>query len=49
MRKLREEAQQVRHKHEGEVELIKQQNKNDLETIQEKVSAAMGKKKEVIE
>ena len=31
------------------MELIKQQNKHDLETIQEKVSAAMNKKKEVID
>ena len=49
VRRVREEAQKVKNKHEGEVELLKQQNKHDLETIQEKVAAAMTKKKEVIE
>ena len=29
--------------------MLKQQNKHDLETIQEKVAAAMSKQKEVIE
>jgi len=49
VRRVKEEAQSLRHKHEGEIELLKQSNKNDLETIQEKVAAAMNKKKEVIE
>mmetsp|Transcript_26687 Transcript_26687/g.35716 ORF Transcript_26687/g.35716 Transcript_26687/m.35716 type:complete len:148 (-) Transcript_26687:74-517(-) len=49
VRRAKEEAQSLRHKHEGEMELLRQQNKNDLETIQEKVAAAMTKKKEVIE
>ena len=39
----------MQHKHKAEVELIRQQNKQDLETIQDKVAAAMNKKKEVIE
>lgn len=39
----------MQHKYETEVELLKSQNKHDLETIQEKVAAAMTKKKEVIE
>ena len=49
VRRIREEAQQFQHKHETEVDLLKSQNKHDLETIQEKVSTAMTKKKEVIE
>lgn len=49
VRRIREEAQQFQHKHESEVEMLKQSNKHDLETIQEKVAAAMTKKKEVIE
>ena len=49
MRRIREEAQQFKHKHESDVEMMKQSSKNDLETIQEKVAAAMNKKKEVIE
>ena len=49
IRRIREEGLQQKHRHEAEVELIKTQNKHDLETIQEKVSAAMNKKKDVIE
>ena len=49
VRKVKEELQSLRHKHEGEIELLKQSNRNDLETIQEKVAAAMTKKKEVID
>ena len=33
VRRVREESQQIGHKHEGEIELLKQQNKHDLETI----------------
>lgn len=33
VRRIREEAQTVNHRHESELELCKQQNKNDLETI----------------
>ena len=49
VRRVREESQSLRHKHEAEIEMHKQQNRNDLETIQEKVAAAMNKKKEVID
>ena len=49
VRRVREEAQTLRNRHEGEIEMIKAQNKSDMENIQEKVSAAMNKKKEVIE
>ena len=48
-RRVREEAQTMRNRHEGELEMVKAQNKHDLETIQEKVAAAMNKKKEVID
>lgn len=49
VRRIREESQQVKNRYEHEIEMLKQSNKDDLETIQEKVSAAMNKKKEVIE
>ena len=48
-RRVREEAQNIHHKHEAEIEQIKSQNKHDLEMIQEKVGVAMSKKKEVID
>ena len=48
-RRVREEAQTQRNRHDSELELVKSQNKHDLETIQEKVAAAMNKKKEVID
>ena len=43
VRLIREENQSFQHKHESEIEMLKQQNKHDLETIQEKVAAAMSK------
>ncbi len=49
VRRIREQSQSLTHKHDAEMELVKSQNKHDLETIQEKVSAAMNKKKEVID
>ena len=49
MRRLREEKQQIQHKADAEMELLKTQNKNELEMIQDKVQAALIKKKEVID
>lgn len=37
------------HEHEIEMEQLKAQSKNDLEMIQEKVQAALLKKKEIID
>ena len=49
MRRLREEKQQIQHRADAEMELLKTQNKNELEMIQDKVQAALIKKKEVID
>lgn len=49
MRRLREEKQQIQHRADAEMELLKTQNKNELEMIQDKVQAALIKKKDVID
>ena len=49
LRKVKEDAQERRNKTEAEIEMLKIQNRNELELIQEKVAAAMNKKKDVIE
>ena len=49
IRLLKSEMQSTEHRHAVEVEQLKNQNKNDLEMIQEKVQMAMAKKKEIIE
>lgn len=49
MRKLYDELQQKEHQYTLEIEQLKNANKHDLEMIQEKVQAAMGKKKEIID
>lgn len=49
MRRLKEEKQQIQHRADAEMELLKTQNKNELEMIQDKVQAALIKKKEVID
>ena len=49
MRRLREEKQQIQHRADAEMELLKTQNKNELEMIQDKVQAALIKKKEVLD
>lgn len=49
IRLLKSELQSAEHRHAVEVEQLKNQNKNDLEMIQEKVQMAMAKKKEIIE
>ena len=46
---MREEKQQILHKAEAELEMLKTQNKHELELIQDKVQAALVKKKEVID
>ena len=37
IRRLREEKQQIQHRADAEMELLKTQNKNELEMIQDKV------------
>ena len=49
LRRVKEDAQTRQHRADTEIEMIKTQNKNELELIQERVAAAMNKKKEVIE
>ena len=49
IRKLKEDAQNKQHRNDSEIEMIKIQNRNELELIQEKVAVAMNKKKEIIE
>ena len=49
VRQLRTQLQQMDHQHLLEIEQLKNQNKNDLEVIQDKVQAAMTKKKEIID
>lgn len=49
VRQLRTQLQQKDHEHVLEMEQLKNANKNDLEVIQEKVQAAMAKKKEIID
>jgi len=49
VRQLRTQLQQKDHGHALEMEQLKVANKNDLELIQEKVQAAMAKKKEIID
>ena len=49
IRKLRDGIQQSEHQHAMELEQLKTSNKNDLEMIQEKVQAALAKKKEIID
>ena len=49
LRRIKEDAQNRQNRADNEIEMIKIQNKNELELIQEKVAAAMNKKKDVIE
>jgi hypothetical protein len=49
LRRMREEKQQILHKAEAELEMLKTQNKHELELIQDKVQAALVKKKEIID
>lgn len=49
IRKLHDELQQREHQYTLEIEQLKNGNKHDLEMIQEKVQAAMAKKKEIID
>ena len=49
IRKLYDELQQREHQSTLEIEQLKNGNKHDLEMIQEKVQAAMAKKKEIID
>ena len=49
MRRFREEKQQIQHRADAKMELLKTHNKNELEMIQDKVQAALIKKKEVID
>lgn len=49
VRTLHNQQQQKDHEHLLEVEQLKSANRNDLEVIQDKVQAAMGKKKEIID
>jgi len=49
VRQLKELMSQAHHDHEVELENLKNQNKSDLEMIQDKVTMAMGKKKEIID
>jgi len=49
IRKLHDELQQREHQYTLEIEQLKNSNKHDLEMIQEKVQAAMAKKKEIID
>jgi len=49
IRKLKEVSQNKQHRSDSEHEMIKIQNRNELELIQEKVAIAMNKKKEIID
>ena len=49
IRKIYDELQQREHQSALEIEQLKNGNKHDLEMIQEKVQAAMAKKKEIID
>ena len=49
LRNLKEGQSQMLHEHELEVEQLKNQNKADLEMIQDKVQTALQKKKEIID
>jgi hypothetical protein len=42
-------VQDAQHEHALEIEQVKTSNKNDLELIQEKIQAALAKKKEIID
>ena len=49
IRKLHDDLQQREHQYTLEIEQLKNSNKYDLEMIQEKVQAAMAKKKDIID
>ena len=49
IRKLRDQIQEMEHQQEMQLDQLRQANKNDLEMIQEKVQAALAKKKEIID
>ena len=46
---MRVSLQEAEHKHKLEVEEIQSKNRNDLELIQQKIQAALAKKKEIID
>ena len=49
LRKLQAQLQGVEHTHMAKVEALKQENKSNLEVIEEKIGLALRKKNEVIE
>ena len=49
LRRIKEDAQNRQNRADNEIEMIKIQNKGELELIQDKVAAAMNKKKDVID
>ena len=49
IRALTTKVQEAQHEHALEAEQVKTANKNDLELIQEKIQAALAKKKEIID
>ena len=48
-RKLREQIQQIEHKHRGEVESMKLAKQQELDVIEEKIKLALAKKHEIIQ